>query len=110
MTSVENEDYNKGLFSKIYDILDKDEFYLIKYKWDDYNKQSICFRWQSLFEDIAYDVTYKLQHQAEVFGEGETGKAMDCNTAFKSLRKALDIIIEENEKIISEENTISMSF
>lgn len=102
MTSIENEDYNKELFSKIYDVLDKDEFYLIKYKWDDYNKKSICARWQSLLEDIAYDVTYKLQHQAEVFGEGETGKAMDCNTAFKSLRKALDIIIEENEKIITE--------
>lgn len=106
MTSIENEDYNKELFSKIYDVLDKDEFYLIKYKWDDYNKKSICARWQSLLEDIAYDVTYKLQHQAEVFGEGETGKAMDCNTAFKSLRKALDIIIEENEKIITDERDI----
>ena len=103
MTSIENENYNREIFKKIYDSLDNDEFYLIKYKWDDYNKKSICARWQSLLEDIAYDVTYKLQHQAEVFSEGETGKAEDCNTALKSLRKALDIIIEENEKIITED-------
>ena len=106
MISIEDEKYNRELFKKIYDVLDKDEFYLIKYKWDDYNKQSICARWQSLFEDIAYDVTYTLQHQAEVFGEGETGKAQDCNTALISLRKALDIIIEENEKIIEEDRDI----
>lgn len=102
MTSIENEKYSKELFRKIYDTLDKEQFYLIRDKWPEYNVQSVCERWRSLFEDIAYDVKYTLQHQAEVFGEGETGKAADCNVALKSLRKALDIIIEENEKIITE--------
>lgn len=105
MTSIENEKYSKELFRKIYDSLDKEEFYLIRDKWPEYNEQSICERWRSLFEDIAYDVKYTLQHQAEVFGEGETSKAADCNNAFESLRKVLDIIIEENEKIMREDTT-----
>lgn len=106
MISIEDEKYNRELFKKIYDVVDNAEYYTIKDKYPIYNEQSICERWEDMFEDIAYEVKYLLRDQAEVFGEGETGKAMDCNTAFKSLRKALDIIIEENEKIIEEDRDI----
>ena len=106
MTSIENENYNRELFKKIYDSLDKDEFYSIRQKQEDYYREYIYNRWQSLFDDISFEMKYTLEHQAEVFGEGETGKALDCNTALKSLRNALDIIIEENEKIIANEGDI----
>lgn len=107
MASIENENYNRELFSKIYDSLDKDEFYSIRQKQEDYYKEYIYNRWQSLFDDISFEMIYTLKHQAEVFGEGELGKAYDCNKALISLRKALDIIIEENEKIIREEARIN---